>query len=65
MGLRFLQAYKAKQSASRKWDEREAEADALARDACVVCERELAELVALVEMKCADAAVAGGARGAG
>ena len=36
IGLRFLQAYKAKAIASRKWTQREAEAETKAAEACTV-----------------------------
>ena len=55
VGMRFLQAYKAKRSANRHWDEREAEADAMAKDACLKCEAELLDLVGRVELKFAEA----------
>ena len=62
IGLRFLQAYKAKAIASRKWTQREAEAETKAAEACTVLQAELQELIHTCEGKFKEHDVAGTSR---
>ena len=55
VGLRLLQAYKAKASAARRWNEKEHRADELTKDMVAVLDGELHELIHAVEERFREA----------